>query len=428
MKDRSNRIEVSFRLTIGVLAVAVLGGWGTTATAAAQDGSADVAEAHQVISRAIARYHNLNTYQDQMESRTVIVARDGNGNDVSQDTKAASFLRFARPNQIALGIDKQIEVYSNGRYQWTVFRPFGQYTKKPAPQVLDLSAALPDFVRGAVPIHPVALVLSQPQSDFLRIFPGVQRLTSLTRQAFNDKPGKLVTGVVTFSQPPLDRPLAFSAWFADADGLLREIRVDVTAAITSMAEAAGSTGLGQMKSVAKAEWIIRLSDIVVDSELPSGRFTFAPSADDEKVDVIGQRAPPFTGTDLAGKRLSLKELRDQVVVLDFWATWCGPCILAMPLMQKLADDFADQPVSIIGINSDHPQATKRVRQFLKSKNLTFRQYMDTDGSVSNAYQVMGIPHTVLIDRKGMVRHSHSGYSPRMNQELRSKIEQLLNER
>ena len=97
----------------------------------------------------------------------------------------------------------------------------------------------------------------------------------------------------------------------------------------------------------------------------------------------------------------------------------------MPHVQKLADKFADKPVSIIGVNNDMPDAVETARRIVKRQGITFRHYMDTDSAASRTYQVRGLPFSVLIDRKGVVRHTHVGFMPRFESEMTRKIEQLL---
>lgn len=112
--------------------------------------------------------------------------------------------------------------------------------------------------------------------------------------------------------------------------------------------------------------------------------------------------------------------------MDFWATWCPPCVQAMPEMQALMDKFAGKPVVVLGINQDAPGANEQVRKFLSDNSYTIGQVMD-DGSIGNRYGVTGIPCVVIVDQKGVVRDVSVGYAPGNGEKLAKKIEALLDE-
>ncbi len=136
-------------------------------------------------------------------------------------------------------------------------------------------------------------------------------------------------------------------------------------------------------------------------------------------------APSISARTLDGAELSLADLKGRVVLLDFWATWCGPCIDALPHVQALADRCADQPVTIIGINNDGPGSDEAVRQYLKAVGVTFTQIIDQTGRINYAYGVDAIPHSVLIDRSGVIRDVHVGYGPQFESQTAKQIDRLL---
>lgn len=115
---------------------------------------------------------------------------------------------------------------------------------------------------------------------------------------------------------------------------------------------------------------------------------------------IGKSAPDFQVIDLKGQELSLKKFRGQVVLLDFWATWCIPCRTEMPHLKKIYDKYKDQKFEIIGISLDHGRAV--LDSYIEKKNITWPQFLD-DGSVAKMYNVTGIPATFLLDGEGIVR-------------------------
>lgn len=122
---------------------------------------------------------------------------------------------------------------------------------------------------------------------------------------------------------------------------------------------------------------------------------------DPKLDLIGKPAPDFSLTDINGNPISLKDYQGKVVLLDFWATWCGPCIAEMPNVKKIYDTHKDRGFVVIGISLDNDAS--EVRDFLKECELPWRQICDgQDGTLKKLFQIRGIPSLWLIDREGKV--------------------------
>jgi uncharacterized protein (TIGR03435 family) len=119
--------------------------------------------------------------------------------------------------------------------------------------------------------------------------------------------------------------------------------------------------------------------------------------------VVGNKPPPLQLEKVlqapAKAGVSWDRLKGKVVVLEFWATWCGPCIAAIPHLNELADAFKDQPVQFIAITDEEESV---VAPFLKRKPIHAWVGLDTDKSMQKDYAISGIPHTVVIDRKGKV--------------------------
>ena len=120
-----------------------------------------------------------------------------------------------------------------------------------------------------------------------------------------------------------------------------------------------------------------------------------------KVDWVGKPAPEFKVKDLKGKEISLEKYRGKVVLLDFWATWCGPCIAELPNVQKTYEKYKDKKFEIIGISLDR-SATK-LDNFLKKRELPWVHYWDDGDKVADQYRVTAIPSMFLLDGKGIIR-------------------------
>src|SRR5262245_6416761 len=129
-------------------------------------------------------------------------------------------------------------------------------------------------------------------------------------------------------------------------------------------------------------------------------LTPAPAA------VVGAPAPDFTLKNLSGNSVTLSNLKGQVVLINFWATWCGPCRVEMPAIQRRYDAFKDQGLAVLAVNFDEPITD--VSAFARSLNLTFTVLLDPDGVVNDLYHVGGYPSTFIVDRSGMITKLHIG--------------------
>jgi peroxiredoxin len=136
-------------------------------------------------------------------------------------------------------------------------------------------------------------------------------------------------------------------------------------------------------------------------------------------------APDFTLPTVNGPNLRLQEQRGRVVMVNFWATWCGPCRVEMPHLNRLYEKYRSSGFVLLGVNIDeNPRAAADLAGKLGMK---FPVLLDTDKKVSRLYDLGTMPSTVLIDRDGRVRYVHRGYRDGYEDTYDKQIRELLRE-
>ena len=136
-------------------------------------------------------------------------------------------------------------------------------------------------------------------------------------------------------------------------------------------------------------------------------------------------APDFTLKSNSGKNIKLSELRGQVVMINFWASWCGPCRQEMPLLDQLYQRYQPMGFTLLGVNVEEDSSA--ADKILKEIPVSFPVLYDNKSKVSESYQVQAMPSTFLIDRDGKLRYLHKGYRPGTEEDYQKQIRELIRE-
>ncbi len=138
----------------------------------------------------------------------------------------------------------------------------------------------------------------------------------------------------------------------------------------------------------------------------------------------GDTAPSFTAPSLyGGGNLSLQDLRGKVVFVDFWASWCGPCLTSLPLFDELRQDFPSGKFQVLAVNVDRDPG--KARAFLDKRPVGYPSVMDPQGRIPESFGLETMPTSYLIDGRGVVRFVNEGFRVGDIAELRENIEALL---
>ena len=154
-------------------------------------------------------------------------------------------------------------------------------------------------------------------------------------------------------------------------------------------------------------------------------FSLAFSAALVQAKEMNEPAPDFTLKSRQGDNLRLEDFRGQVVMLNFWASWCGPCRQEMPLMDEIYEQYKDLGFTVLAVNVDENR--DEAHRFLDKVPVSYPILYDPESQVSEQYNVQAMPTTVMIDRNGNARFLHYGYKPGYEDDYEKQIRQLVRE-
>jgi len=145
--------------------------------------------------------------------------------------------------------------------------------------------------------------------------------------------------------------------------------------------------------------------------------------------AVGSEAPPFVARtlEITPETRTIADYRGQVVLLNIWATWCGPCRAEMPSIQALHERYRDKGLKVVAVSIDQPGAEAAIREFANEYQLDFEILHDPTGEIQQRYQTTGVPETFVIGRDGLIRKKHIGATNWNSGANQALIAQLLGE-
>lgn len=140
---------------------------------------------------------------------------------------------------------------------------------------------------------------------------------------------------------------------------------------------------------------------------------------------LNKPAPDFTLKSMSGENVKLSELRGNVVMINFWASWCGPCRQEMPLLDEFYKKYSKLGFVLLGVNVE--EDSSKAANYLKEVPVSFPILYDNTNEVSKMYDIDAMPSTVLVDRNGNMRFLHRGYKPGDENEYKKLMKKLMRE-
>ena len=178
---------------------------------------------------------------------------------------------------------------------------------------------------------------------------------------------------------------------------------------------------------ARQQWGLVLAMIIL---LAGGAFTATHFLTDELTAItVGTDAPAFTARtlDAVPRTITLADFRGEVVLLNIWATWCGPCRVEMPSMQSVYAALGPQGLKVVAVSIDEAGKEQEIRDFAHTFGLTFPLLHDASGTIQDIYRTAGVPETVVLARDGTIRKKWTGADDWNSAGNRALFTQLLAE-
>jgi peroxiredoxin/outer membrane lipoprotein-sorting protein len=309
---------------------------------------------------------------------------------------------FAAPNQFRHEVKDDVLVVGTGEKIFAYLPGKNEYVSIAAPkdraEAKDISEPITQLLRSQNP----ALLMTISKDPTLPLVDGAKNLY----KADDVKLGDTSYTTLTFDKD--DR--GYRVLVDPKTNFIRQIRIDLKPEIVKR-------GMEDVKTADLTFDYIRLKS--GEANAPE-QYAWTPPRDatvakEEVADdsagaataLVGKPAPDFKLTGLDGKEIAMADLKGSVVVLDFWATWCGPCVASLPHIDKVHSELAEKGLKVFAVNLEEPKAT--VQKFIVSQKLTLPVLLDADGATGKKYMANAIPETVIIGKDGTVKKVFVGF-------------------
>ncbi len=373
-------------------------------------------QADKVLHTVADFYRKADSVSVQMVSVMLIMP-------INDASETVTMIKFGRPNRLAARLESGANgatIISDGKQSTVFFPALNRYTVSDAPKTADglLTGPMEALTMAQGMMFVIPFFSPNPYDVLLEE-------VSEVRYVGEEEIDKTKTHRIKFVKTSMDWDLWVNA--GDKPTIVC-VKPDLTRLL-----AAGAARLPENFTL---ELRIDFKDWNLAAKLTDDDFKFTAPEGAQKVDSLfgadqggphpltDKPAPEFDMKLLDGGSVNLATHKGkEIVILDFWATWCGPCVQALPTIAGVAADYKKKGVAFYAVNlEEEPDA---VRAFLKEQNLTIPVALDSDGKVAAAYAASAIPQTVIIDKQGTVAVVHVGASPELKAELASELDALL---
>lgn len=384
------------------LLVLVLGGWGTGAAPVRGD-EPTPKTGEELVDRVESTLRKLSGASFDVDGLFLVEAEGADNKMESHYT-----VRFERPRRWAVTMKSDSmdgQSVSDGKQLTTYLAMTKRFTVQPIPDDWDPATATDDA--SSIEWRVASMARRVMGYDLKSTLEGLVESSEVKEEKLDGKPcwvGSYHVG-----------PSVFRLWVsAQGEPLVQRIEGDSTA----QGGGQGDAGAMEVKTTTRFDF----KNWNTKPKFTDADFTFTPPEGAEEADsllegmggppeihpLVGEPAPAFEVDSLEGEPFKLEDLlKKNVVMLDFWATWCGPCVAALPEVAGAAEATKDKGVLFYAVNIQ--EDPEQIKEFLKEHKLDVPVLLDAAGEIAQKYQVSGIPQTVLIGKDGRVQVVHVGF-------------------
>ena len=335
------------------------------------------------------------------------------GGTVVESQKSTYQIASVHPNQFTIYLkepEQRTRIYSDGKSMVVALAPDAYFRLPDVISTQDAVTNLP-VPMGAYPEPVLALTLAGVDPA-VSLISGMESIEVVDRDDFRGKVPSIHLRGVQADQ------VSWDFWISKGQQPkpLR-LLVDLTPMLVASEQLQVPEGFSYQVRFDFLSWR-------VTGEVDKSLFSYTPSKDAKEYKsleeyyesiagvvgehpLLGKPAPAFKTTTLAGEEFDSTELHDKVVVLDFWATWCAPCIAVMPTLKEVTDEYADKDVVFLALNTGEQK--QQIETFLKEKDLDLSVLLDLEGKVADAFAADAIPQTIVIGKSGLIESVHIGF-------------------
>lgn len=342
---------------------------------------------------------------------------------------------------------KDISVWGDGKTLTVRSENLKQYIQRAQPPAEKLRETIEELSGGAMKTYPgEALLRSGPgEYPLEETLKSVRAFTGVRRGECDGQAGVWIVGTGFDEKNEAGTPdYPVERFISDKDNLTSQMKQDWTDMYNAIAkkkyeeDSKDDPTTEPARVIERARWLTTYTR-EINPVLPAETFTFKAMDGDTQVQefvfrrpgletqvrLLGRPVADIRGKDLDGEPVNLRDLKGKVVVLDFWATWCGPCVQGLPSMQAIYDKYKDQGLVLMGMNRDAKGKTAKVKSFLARKHITMPQFDDSGSVAADVFEALSIPCVVFIDREGIVQEIDVGYLPGKEKQTEALIVKLL---
>lgn len=372
------------------------------------------AEAQTELDAMAAAYSNLKSLQ---LSGTLNVNFEVAG---ETEKKSAEFTgSYQSPNRFKHAMTNDLLIGSTGEKSYLYSEPQKMYMQIDAPKTKEEFTKNPSDATAALSQQNPSLLLALSDKPAQELIAEATEVNKIADVKLEDK---------TYSALAIKSEANDIRVLIDpTTHLIRQLQIDLARQITAQGAPDVKTALATLD----------YTSIVRDPDLKSDHFAWSPpegakdaatvrgemGAGADPSTLVGKPAPEFAAPGLDDKQVTIQDLKGQVVIVDFWATWCGPCVVGLPALDKLYQDKKAAGLKVFAINQGEDKETAQA--FVTKTKLGVPVLLDAPGKIGEAYLVQGIPQTVLIGKDGNVKKVVVGFNPAEVELLHKAVEAEL---